>query len=166
MNRELVWRRALLVGRLALAGIFLYSGYAKLSEPWLQFAVSLEGFKLLPESWLEPVARGMPWCEVALGAALLTGVLARWFALIGSAMLITFMGAAASAFFRGLQVDCGCFGAGGAPLGPVWFAQHGSMVLLALLVTIGAFLLHKPGQKNRESAQVDSSRVTPNTEIA
>lgn len=163
MNRELTARRALLVGRLALAAIFLYSGYAKLSEPWLQFVVSLEGFKLLPESWLEPVARTMPWCEVVLGAALLTGVLTRWFALIGTLMLATFMGAAASAFFRGLEVDCGCFGSGGAPLGPVWFAQHGSMVLLAIAVTVGAFLL---ARKPEQPSEPGTSNVTAAPEIA
>ena len=50
MNRGLFLHRLLLAGRLIVAGIFLYSGYAKLSEPWLQFVVSLESFKLLPDT--------------------------------------------------------------------------------------------------------------------
>ena len=140
MNRGLFLHRLLLAGRLIVAGIFLYSGYAKLSEPWLQFVVSLESFKLLPDSWLEPIARTMPWLEVALGAALLTGVLARWFSLIATLILATFVGAAAQAYARGLQVDCGCFGSGGDPLGPKWFAEHGAMLLLAAVVTAGAFM--------------------------
>lgn len=134
-------RGLLIAGRLAIAGIFLYSGYSKLSEPWLQFAVSLESFKVLPENMLEPIARTMPWLEVALGAALLSGILARWFALIASLVLAVFVGAAARAYAMGLVVDCGCFGSGGAPLGPTWFAEHGAMLALAMAVTAGAFLL-------------------------
>ena len=134
-------RRGLVIaGRLIVAGIFLYSGYAKLREPWLQFEISLESFKALPEYMLEPIARVMPWLEVALGIALLTGILARWFALIASLLLAVFVGAAARAYAMGLVVDCGCFGSGGDPLGPKWFAEHGGMLALAAAVTVAAFL--------------------------
>ncbi len=71
-------RGLLLIGQLALAGIFLASGYFKLREPWLQFAASLSGFKLLPDNWLEPVAKYLPWAEVALGVWILSGILLRW----------------------------------------------------------------------------------------
>jgi uncharacterized membrane protein YphA (DoxX/SURF4 family) len=133
-------RGLFIAGRLLLAGIFLYSGYAKLSEPWLQFVVSLESFKVLPESALEPVARTLPWLEVALGVALLSGFFTRWFALIATLFLLTFESAAASAYARGLTVDCGCFGSGGDPLGPKWFAEETAMLALALAVTVAAFL--------------------------
>jgi uncharacterized membrane protein YphA (DoxX/SURF4 family) len=140
MNRS-VSRSLLTAGRLIVAGIFLYSGYSKLREPWLQFEVSLESFKALPEYMLEPIARTMPWLEVALGVALLTGIFARWFALIASLLLAVFVGAAARAYAMGLVVDCGCFGSGGDPLGPKWFAEHGGMLALAVAVTAGAFFL-------------------------
>ena len=54
-------RVLLLVGRILLAAIFLAAGIAKLREPWLQFAVSVNSFKIVPDSLLEPVAR----CGVA-----------------------------------------------------------------------------------------------------
>ena len=160
-------RHLVLVGRLSVAGILLYSGYSKLSEPWLQFEISLESFKILPESWLEPLARTVPWCEVALGAALLTGVFARWFSLIATLMLAVFMGAAAQAYYRGLQVDCGCFGSGGDPLGPKWFAEHGAMTLLALAVTVGAFMLARTRTPSGTSRTPKvSSDATTQPEIA
>ena len=140
----------LLIGRLIVAGIFIYAGYAKLREPYLQFEVSLESFKILPEYALEPIARTLPWLEVALGIALLTGILARWFALIASLMLAIFVGAAARAYSMGLAVDCGCFGSGSDdPLGPKWFAEHGGMLALAAAVTVGAFLLSPGRMRNR-----------------
>jgi uncharacterized membrane protein YphA (DoxX/SURF4 family) len=134
-------RWLLLIGRLGLGGIFLYAGYVKgIQEPWLQFAVSLETWKLLPETWLEPVARTLPWVEMALGLATISGFLARWFSLILTGMLGFFVGLGAWAYATGRQVDCGCFGSGGGGLGPTWFAEHAAMLTLGLAVTIGYFM--------------------------
>ncbi len=159
MKEAAIKRGLLLAGRLVIAGIFLYSGYSKLREPWFQFEVSLESFKILPEYALEPIARIMPWLEVALGVALLTGVFTRWFALIATVLLAVFVGAAARAYSMGLQVDCGCFGSGGDPLGPKWFAEHGGMLLLALVVTIGAFLLSPRRAPRRLAPSLVENRV-------
>jgi uncharacterized membrane protein YphA (DoxX/SURF4 family) len=145
MNRGV--RRALLgalliLGRLILAGIFLYAGYEKARAPWLQFAISIESFKVVPETWLEPLARLLPWCEIALGIALLSGLLARWFSLIATLLLGLFLSVGIRAFAKGLQVDCGCFGAGtNGGIDAKWFAEHGAMVALGLAVTIGAFAI-------------------------
>lgn len=141
-------RWLLIAGRVIIAGIFIYAGYAKLRQPWLQFVVSLDSFKILPENALEPIARILPWCEVAVGVGLLTGIFTRWFALITSLMLLTFIGAAVRAYAMGLQVDCGCFGSGSRDtLGPKWFAEEGAMLAVALAVTIAAFLAkrRRPG---------------------
>jgi len=128
-------------GRLGLAAIFLYAGYAKLREPWLQFAISIDSFKAVPESWLEPMARLLPWCEVALGIALLSGILARWFALIATLLLGLFFSVGLRAFAKGLTVDCGCFGTGASgTIDGTWFAEHGAMVALALAVATAYFL--------------------------
>lgn len=139
---KIVLRRWLpLVGRLAVAAIFLYAGYAKLREPWLQFAISIDSFKVVPESWLEPMARMLPWCEVALGIALLSGILARWFGLIATLMLTLFFSVGIRAFAEGLTVDCGCFGSGASGrIDAIWFLEHGGMAALALAVTVAYFL--------------------------
>jgi uncharacterized membrane protein YphA (DoxX/SURF4 family) len=134
-------RGLFIAGRLILAAIFLYAAYAKLKEPWLQFAVAIDSFKIVPEKYLEPMARTLPWCELALGIALLSGIAVRWFGLIAALLLATFFGAAVRAYAMGLTPDCGCFGAGGGDmLGPKWFTEHGAMVLLALAVSFGGFV--------------------------
>ena len=136
-------RWLMIAGRLALAAIFLVAAYAKLKEPWLQFAVSIDSFKFVPETYLEPLARTLPWCELALGIALLSGIAVRWFGLIATLLLGTFVAVAARAYSMGLTPDCGCFGTAGGSgdmLGPKWFAEHGAMVLLALAVSLGGFV--------------------------
>lgn len=130
-----------LIGRLAIAIIFLYAGYAKLREPWPQFAIAIDSFKAVPESWLEPMARLLPWCEVALGIALLSGILARWFALVATLLLSLFLAVGIRAYAEGLTVDCGCFGVGaGGRIDAAWFVEHGGMVALALAVATEYFL--------------------------
>jgi uncharacterized membrane protein YphA (DoxX/SURF4 family) len=133
-------RWLLIAGRLAIAVIFLYAGIAKVREPWLQFAVSIESFKLAPESWLEPVARILPGCEIALGIALLSGILSRWFSVIATLLLAFFLGIGIRASVKGLSVDCGCFGSGGGGIDAKWFAEHVAMLALGLAVTAGEFL--------------------------
>jgi uncharacterized membrane protein YphA (DoxX/SURF4 family) len=133
-------RWLLIAGRLGVAVIFLYAGYEKVREPWLQFAISVESFKIVPESWLEPVARTLPWCEIALGISLIPGILSRWFALIATLLLSFFLFIGIRAYAKGLTVDCGCFGAGNSgTIDAKWFAEHVAMVALGAGVTVGEF---------------------------
>ncbi|MEP6714961.1 MAG: MauE/DoxX family redox-associated membrane protein [Terriglobia bacterium] len=138
-------RALLLIGRLLLAGIFLYAGYAKLREPWANFAGSLFTLKLLPDDALEPIAKTLPWCEVALGVALLSGVWLRWFALIASLMLLLFLSVLTRSYVMGIAADCGCFGSGEV-LGPMTLVRDSVMLLLGLAVTIGAFRMSSSGR--------------------
>ena len=85
-----VRRVLLLAGQIILAGIFIAAGYLKLREPWLQFAVSINSLKVVPDNMLEPLARTLPWFELALGILILTGVWLRWSAAVASLMLAVF----------------------------------------------------------------------------
>jgi uncharacterized membrane protein YphA (DoxX/SURF4 family) len=134
-------RWLLIAGRLGIAVIFLYAGYEKVRAPWPQFAVSIESFKMAPESWLEPLARIIPWCEIALGVSLLSGILTRWFALIATLVLTFFLFIGIRAYAKGLAVDCGCFGAGNSgAIDAKWFAEHAAMLALGLAVSVGEFV--------------------------
>jgi uncharacterized membrane protein YphA (DoxX/SURF4 family) len=131
-------RKLLIAGRLILGAIFVYAAYAKLKAPWLEFAGSLNAFEILPESALEPVAKTLPWCELALGVALISGIWQRWFSLIASLLLAFFFTVMLRSYLIGLKIDCGCFGPGDA-LGPKTLARDFSMLALAVLVTVGSF---------------------------
>ena len=132
-------KRALLIaGRLILGAIFVVAAYMKLKAPWIEFAGSLGGFQLLPDWALEPVAKTLPWAELALGVALISGIWQRWFALIASLLLTLFFSVMVRSYAIGLQIDCGCFGPGEA-LGPKTLARDFSMLALAVAVTIASF---------------------------
>jgi len=61
----------------------------------------------------EFVGYALPLFELALGLALLLGVATRVSAVVGGALMTAFVVGVASAWARGLSIDCGCFGGGG-----------------------------------------------------
>lgn len=142
--------KLLIGGRLILGVIFVVAAYAKLRAPWLEFAGNLAGFQLLPDWALEPIAKTLPACELALGVALISGIAQRWFALIATLLLTLFFSVMVRSYAMGLQIDCGCFGSGEA-LGPKTLARDFSMLVLAVAVTIGLFRIRRrPVPQNAE----------------
>src|SRR3954466_1320411 len=135
-----IWnlRLWLIIGRLIIGAIFVYAAWAKLRAPWIEFAGSLNAFQILPENALEPVAHFLPWFELFIGVALISGIWQRWFSLIASLLLAFFFTVMVRSYAIGLQIDCGCFGPGEA-LGPKTLARDFSMLALAVAVTIGSF---------------------------
>ena len=107
--------RALVIStlcRLALGAIWIWAGIAKAVDP-LATLRSVRAYELLPEQAAQLVAFGLPFFEIGLGGLLLAGVAVRPLALVSLGLLAVFMLAVGSAWARGLNIDCGCFGAGG-----------------------------------------------------
>ena len=135
-------RWLLLVGRLGLGAVFVYSAWTKLQQPWMIFAMSVDSYKILPLSGVTLVARGLPWFELALGLLLFTGWGLRWTASCATLLLGFFFGAMLRAHFNHLEIDCGCFGIG-EKLDGKRIALEILLVALALSVTVGAFLMRR-----------------------
>jgi hypothetical protein len=107
--------------RWALAGIFLYAGGAKLLDP-RQFVVDLGNYRLLPAALAYFAGLQIPWVEVACGLALATRPwrLGGW--LLAVALGIGFTVFVGSAWLRGLDISCGCFGSGAPSPVTAWAA--------------------------------------------
>ena len=96
---------------MALAGVFVYAGALKIRDPHT-FAESVASFHLLPPTLINPTALTLPVLEVLCALASLgSGRWRRVGALGLLTMLVVFILALATAWARGLNVDCGCFGA-------------------------------------------------------
>src|SRR5713226_6077607 len=81
-------RMLILLGRLALGGMFLYAAYSKLRQPWMLFAFSVNSYQLLSEWAVVAVARTVPWLELGLGLLLIAGYGLRYAAAGASALLL------------------------------------------------------------------------------
>lgn len=98
--------------RIILAGIMLWAGLAKLLEP-SQALRAVQAYRIFPP-WIDDlVAVGLPIIEVALGVLLLLGLGTRFAAWSTAGLMALFIAGVASAWMRGLSIDCGCFGGGG-----------------------------------------------------
>lgn len=114
--------------RWILGAIFLYSGGAKLVDP-AAFQTNIANFELVSSGFAGLVAVYLPWLEMLCGAALIL----RWkmdgaLALLGL-LLMVFIFFVGSAWARGLDVTCGCFGAtDAAPNYPLWIVRNLAML--------------------------------------
>jgi uncharacterized membrane protein YphA (DoxX/SURF4 family) len=109
-----VWIRIVsLLARLGLAAVWLISGWIKFIDP-TQTVVAVRAYQLLPEDLVRPVAYTMPMLEIALGLFLVIGLGVRLTAIVSAAALLVLIGVIISVWARGLSIDCGCFGGGGA----------------------------------------------------
>lgn len=132
-------RALILLTRLALGGVFVYAAYTKLRVPWAIFAMAINSYQLLPESAVIFVARTLPWTELALGVLLIVGWKLRYVAAAASLLLVSFFALMLRSYFKGLGIDCGCFGVGEA-LSVQTLARDAALVVLSLLLTVAAFL--------------------------
>jgi uncharacterized membrane protein YphA (DoxX/SURF4 family) len=127
-------RLAALALRLALGAIFLYGAYAKLREPWQLFAMSVDAYGVLPHWGVIAVARTLPWAELVIGVLLVVGWLPRLFSAAAALLLLGFFTLMVSAYLRGLQIDCGCFG-GDDPISWRTLLRDGAILAAALALT-------------------------------
>jgi uncharacterized membrane protein YphA (DoxX/SURF4 family) len=98
--------------RVALGAIFIYAAWTKLRVPWQLFAASIDDYKIAPQWSLEPLARALPWVELAIGLLLIVGRWLRTVATAASLMLMVFVILMARAYANGMKIGCGCFGPG------------------------------------------------------
>jgi uncharacterized membrane protein YphA (DoxX/SURF4 family) len=151
LRRAVIW-----IGRLVLAGIFMYAGYAKLFLPnfipWplfalrfslstnlSNFAMQVESYKLLSPAGVSFVAHTLPFAEIILGLLLLIGWQFRIWASLITLILIGFLGVVSRAYLLHMNINCGCF-ATPEPLTGMTVVRDGMLVALALFMTVFAFI--------------------------
>jgi uncharacterized membrane protein YphA (DoxX/SURF4 family) len=163
----------LVIGRLALAGIFLFAAYAKMKpqagEAWssgsvrtslAMFAMQVDSYQLLSPSQVTFVAHTLPPFELFLGLWLLTGVLLPFSALITTLLLSGFFATMVRSYRMGLEINCGCFGPG-ERLGPLTLLRDGSLLALAIAVTVGAFWMYRKRAAVTETSTAGEVAVRP-----
>lgn len=98
--------------RLGIGGIWLVAGALKLPDPAASVR-AVRAYELLPEIVVPTVGHLLPLIEVAVGACLIAGVFVRASSVASALLFAAFIIGIATAWARGLQIDCGCFGGGG-----------------------------------------------------
>jgi uncharacterized membrane protein YphA (DoxX/SURF4 family) len=156
-SRRRIGRFLLLAGRILLAAIFIVAAIAKMKPqpgmPWtvhsinlslLMFSWVVDSYQILPSGMVTLFAQILPPFELFLGIWLLSGLALRLSSVISALLMCMFVIALASAFHRGLGINCGCFGQGVQVAVKTELIRVAGLLLpLAVAITIGAFFLHR-----------------------
>jgi len=100
----------MLIGRLTLSAAFILAALPKIQDP-AAFAISVEGYRVVTANLAMWIALMLPWLELVAGFGLLIPQIRRGSNLIIALLLIVFIALHASAWARGLDINCGCFNA-------------------------------------------------------
>ncbi len=98
--------------RLVVGGMFIWAGLLKILDP-LEFAQNIANYRVFSRDLSLLAAIVLPWLEVLCGALLIFGIFRSASSLLLSGLLAAFLVLITVTIFRGLDVDCGCFGSFG-----------------------------------------------------
>jgi len=131
-----------LIARLVLGGTLLAAGLLKISHPYTS-AAAVRAYRVLPTELANLIGYALPWFEIGIALTLIFGLGVRLSASIAGALMLIFIAGVASAWARGLTIDCGCFGGGGqvAPGATQYWQEIARDLGLTLLA---AFLIWRP----------------------
>lgn len=101
-----------LLARLTMGGVWIAAGWLKAFNPYSAGA-AVRAYEIFPNELATRIGQALPWVELALGALLILGLFTRPIAAASALLLVAFVIGIASAWARGLTIDCGCFGGGG-----------------------------------------------------
>jgi uncharacterized membrane protein YphA (DoxX/SURF4 family) len=147
-----------LVARLILGGVLFAAGYLKVGTPD-KSQMAVRAYEMLPIPLANFLGLILPPIEIVNRSTFNFGALTRVMAALGGFTMFVFIIAIAQAWARGLNIDCGCFGGGGAVApGETKYLQE---ILRDIgLVFLAAYLIRYPLTKfsldknqNRKSSQ-------------
>ncbi len=102
-----------LAARLLTGGVWLVAGGIKLLDPSASVR-AVRAYEILPEAIVPTFGYLLPAVEVAIGLMLIVGLFTRAAAIASIVLFAMFIAGIVSVWMRGISIECGCFGGGGA----------------------------------------------------
>lgn len=122
------------VARLIVGAVFIVVGVGKITDPNL-FAKEIANYRMLPELLINSIAIVLPWIELICGLLLILGVRLRANASVIFILLLLFNIMVATAWARGLNIDCGCYSKiAKQTVGLAKLLENTGLMLLTLLI--------------------------------
>jgi uncharacterized membrane protein YphA (DoxX/SURF4 family) len=127
--------------RVFLGYTFVTAGYDKLGHAAATYN-AVHAYEILPWRWEHAYASVLPALEMIVGIALIVGVFTRIAGVVAALGLCSFLVGMSSAWQRGLSINCGCFGGGGASTDP-HYLEHILRDSGYLVCAVIVILLHR-----------------------
>lgn len=132
-----------LLARMLVGGVWVVAGVVKLPDP-NENVRAVRAYDLLPESVVPVVGHALPILEILVGVCLLLGLLTRVAAVVSAVLLVAFVIGIASAWGRGLSIECGCFGGGAGPAADAAAKYPWEIARDVGLLALSAWLVRRP----------------------
>jgi uncharacterized membrane protein YphA (DoxX/SURF4 family) len=97
--------------RIALGVIFIYAAIPKILRPD-EFADAINNYRILPYFLVNLMAICLPYVELLIGIFLIFGFRIKAVSFGALTLMVIFIIAVFSAWIRGIDINCGCFGTG------------------------------------------------------
>jgi len=130
----------MLVVRLGLGCLFLWSSLPKIRRPY-DFLSSVYDYQLVGPKLGMLTAITLPCLELLVGLCLLGGIFVSGALLASIIMAGTFTFVLSWALFRGLEIGCGCFGAGTEVISCSVLIRALVILLISITAYLGVVLL-------------------------
>lgn len=123
----------IILSRLVLGLVLIVAGVDKIIQP-AEFAKAIDNYHIVPYGFENLIAIILPWLEVIVGTALITGFMVDGAAILSLGMMTFFVVAISSAILRGYNIECGCGLKPGAMVGAGKIIEDLLYILLCVLI--------------------------------
>lgn len=124
----------LIAFRIFFGFIFIFAAVTKIADP-AGFSQSIFNYRLIPDFLINFLAIAIPWIELVAGILLVFGISVKENSAILSGLLVIFILAITISLFRGLNIDCGCFGTvEGSQVGLLKILENVGLLILGLIL--------------------------------
>ncbi|MGH3446333.1 MAG: MauE/DoxX family redox-associated membrane protein [Nocardioidaceae bacterium] len=107
------WPWISIAARLLVGGVWIAAGALKFGDP-AESVRAVRAYQMLPEAVVPTIGHGLPALEVLVGVLMIVGLGLRFVSGLSGLMQLAFIIGIASVWARGIEIECGCFGGGGA----------------------------------------------------
>jgi putative oxidoreductase len=118
-----------------LALVFIYAGTVKAFDR-SAFYHDIRLYHLVSDNIAWYAAHYLPWLEIVAGFGLICKYTRSSASILIATLLLIFTGAIFSAWARGLNIECGCFGKTSGVSGYPWILARDIVLLLATVYLV------------------------------
>jgi len=115
--------------------MFLRSALAHIANPYY-FLSAINSYRLVPPYAGLAVAMGVPYLQLAVVACLVTRQFVPAAFAVSAILFLAFWLAQVSAMLRGLEIDCGCFGAQSVAVGAGTVSAVGVLAIGSAIASV------------------------------
>ena len=113
--------------------VLVIAGVDKIIQP-AEFAKAIDNYHIVPYGFENLIAIILPWLEVIVGTALITGFMVDGAAILSLGMMTFFVVAISSAILRGYNIECGCGLKSGEMVGAGKIIEDLVYILMCVLI--------------------------------